>query len=214
MHMADLFVYLDDVQYDSRGWRNRNRIKTPAGPSWLTIPVLHKGSQALGTEIREIEICWDSDWPRKHWTSIRHAYARAPFFAEYAPLLEEFYARRDTRLADFTIDLSTALARRLGIERTRFIRSSTLAVTGDRTGRLLEILRRVGATEYISGPAARAYLDRDRLETAGIRVRYMTYDYPEYPQLYPPYDPQVSILDLLFMVGPDASRYIWDPAPG
>jgi hypothetical protein len=212
IQQADLFVFLDDVPYDSRGWRNRNRIKTPQGVRWLTIPVRRKGSRARRTPIREIEICDDGDWRRRHRNSIRHAYARAPFFARYAPLLAEHYARPVERLADFTIDLTVDLARAIGIRNTEFLRSSSLALDGGKTGRLLNILREVGATEYISGPAARDYLDLERLEAAGIAVRFMDYDYPEYPQLYPPYDPRVSILDLLFMVGAEAPRYIWDTA--
>ncbi len=214
MQLADLFVFLDDVPYDSRGWRNRNRIKTPQGLRWITVPVLRKGSQPRRTPIHEIKICWDTDWPRKHWNAICHSYSKAPFFEEFAPLLEERYARREERLADFTIDLTVTIARRMGIESTRFLRSSSLGVAGGKTGRLLNILREVGAKEYISGPAAKAYLDQGRLEAEGIRVRYMSYDYPEYPQLYPPFQPGVSILDLLFMVGDDAPRYIWDTPKG
>jgi hypothetical protein len=107
-----------------------------------------------------------------------------------------------------TIDLTVALAKTLGITGTEFMRSSSLEATGCKTERLLNLLRRLGASEYISGPAARAYLEEDQFRAAGITLTYMNYDYPAYPQLYPPYDPQVSILDLLFMTGDEASRYI------
>jgi hypothetical protein len=209
---ADIFVFYDDVQYDDRGWRNRNRVKTRQGTRWLTIPVESQGAQVQRTPIHNIGICWDRPWAQKHWTTIRHAYAKAPYFDRYAPLLEGFYARRPARLADFTIDLSVALAAELGLTRTRFLRSSTLTVEGTRTDRLLALLRCIGADHYISGPSARDYIDEERVAAAGVTLEYMRYDYPEYEQLHPPYDPFVSIVDLLFMKGPEAPRYIWGEA--
>ena len=110
-------------------------------------------------------------------------------------------------MADFTIEFTIALARELGIIHTRFERSSVLKAEGQKTDRLISVLREVGATQYISGPSARDYIEPDKFRDAGIALEYMHYDYPEYVQLYPPYDPFVSILDLLFMVGPDAHRY-------
>ncbi len=209
---ADVFVFFDDVQFDARGWRNRNRIKTPQGAQWLTIPVRKKGARTAGTLVKDVRITWDSDWSRKHLAALRLAYGSAPHFRRYEPLLEEFYARRDELLADFTIDFTTALARELGIGDRRFVRSSALGGAGRKTDRLLGILQALGADHYISGPSARAYLDEAMLAAAGIGVEYMEYDYPEYEQRHPPYDPQVSILDLLFTTGPDAPRYIWDVA--
>jgi hypothetical protein len=207
---ADTFVFYDDVQYDARGWRNRNRVKAPGGTRWLTIPVHHKGSQPRRVPIHEIAICWDRDWARRHWTTLGHLYGKTPHFQRYAPLLERFYSSRPSQLADFTIELTRALARELGIRNKRFLRSSEIDRPAERkTDDLLAILNRVGATEYVTGPAARGYLDLERLTRRGIRVRYMDYDYPSYPQLHPPFDPRVSILDLLFMTGPEAPGYIW-----
>jgi hypothetical protein len=206
---TNVFVFYDDVQYDDRGWRNRNRIKTPSGTQWLTVPVLSAGSQVKRTPIKDVRINWDRPWARKHWAGIQSAYRKAPHFERYAPLLEAFYARRDERLADFTIDLTLALAAELGIRGTRFLRSSELHAQGTKSDRLLSLLAAVGSRSYISGPSARAYIDHDKLERAGVTVEYMVYDYPEYEQLHPPYDPQVSIVDLLFMKGPEAGRLIW-----
>lgn len=206
---ADIFVFYDDVQFDKRGWRNRNRIKTPRGSQWLTIPVHSRGHQIEHTPIHEIEICQDEDWGRKHWATMQQHYRKAPHFMQYRDMLEHFYSRRDRLLADFTIDLTVQLGRELGLGDKRFVRSSTLGLTGSKTDRLLEALRRLEATRYISGPSARDYIEADKFAAAGIALEYMTYDYPEYPQLYPPFDPQVSILDLLFMTGQDAPRYIW-----
>lgn len=206
---ADLFMFYDDVQYDDRGWRNRNRVKTQGGVKWLTIPVFSQGSQVRGTAIKDIRISRDSPWERKHWGTLSHSYGQAPFFSRYAPLLEEFFARRDEFLADFTIDLIVALSAELGIADTRFMRSSELKVGGTKTDRLLALLAAVGADHYISGPSARDYIDEEKVREAGVTLEYMTYDYPEYEQLYPPYDPEVSILDLLFMKGPRAGDSIW-----
>jgi len=206
---ADLFVFYDDVQYDDRGWRNRNRVKTEQGTRWLTIPVFSQGVQVTRTPIRDVRISWERPWARKHWETIRHSYSRAPHFARYSPLLADFFSRRGDNLADFTIELTIALAWELGLTKTRFLRSSSLAVSGEKTDRLLALLAAVGANHYISGPSARGYIEEGKVAAAGVTLEYMSYDYPEYEQLHPPYDPQVSILDLLFMQGAEAGEYVW-----
>jgi len=124
-------------------------------------------------------------------------------------MVESWYGQRPERIADFTIETTIRLARELGIEHTRFLRSSTLGCSGTKTDRLVEILEKVSANHYISGPSAKDYLEIDKLASRGITVEWMSYEYPEYCQLYPPYDPHVSILDLMFMLGPDAGRHIW-----
>ncbi len=207
---ADVFVFYDDVQYDKRGWRNRNRIKTPTGPRWLTIPVHSRGAQIEKTPINAIKIAWNRPWNQEHWRTLEVCYRRAPYFDRFAPLLEPFYSRRPDLLADFTIDLTVALAREMGITHVDFCRASSLNARGAKTDRLIEILTRLGAKHYLSGPSARSYIEPEKFAAAGIEIEYMRYDYPQYPQLYPPYDPQVSILDLLFMTGPEALHYI-DP---
>ena len=206
---ADLFIFYDDVQYDKWGWRNRNRVKTASKTQWLTIPVFAKNHQVAKTPIDRIEICWNKAWNKKHWETIRRAYSKAPYFRRYAPLVESFYQRRPVYLADFTIDVTIALAKELGIHKTRFVRSSPLQVTGRRNERLLKLLQFFGVTHYITGPSAKEYLDEELLRQAGIKLEYMAYEYPPYPQRHSPFDPQVSILDLLFMTGPNAAKYIW-----
>lgn len=206
---ADLFVFYDDVQYDKRGWRNRNQIKSSHGKQWLTIPVYSHGAQTQRIPIHQIPIAWDSPWNEAHRKAIFHSYSKAPHFDRYLPLLETFYRRRDEFLADFTIDFTIALARELGNSHTRFLRSSQIpGIDGQKTDRLIQILQAVEATHYISGPSASDYIEKEKFDTAGITLEYMEYNYPEYPQLYPPFDPHVSILDLLFMTGPEASSYL------
>jgi hypothetical protein len=205
---ADLFIFYDDVQYDKHGWRNRNQIKTAGGKRWLTIPV-HTAGATHGVAIKDVGIDWSKPWPSQHLKSLTASYARAPHFRQYAPLLQSFFDRRDKLISEFTIATTIALAGALGIQDTRFMRSSELeGINGARTTRLIEILRRVGADHYITGPSARDYIATEEFVSAGIGLEYMKYDYPEYPQLYPPYDPQVSVLDLLFMTGPRALEYV------
>lgn len=205
---ADLFIFYDDVQYDKHGWRNRNRIKTHQGGQWLTIPVHSKGAVIENTPINQVEIAWEQPWSERHWRAISQSYSKAPHFKEYAPWLEEMYSRRPALLVDFTIPFVIEIAQRLGFCNTRFMRSSELSVEGQKTDRLIHILTQVGATHYISGPSAKCYIEEEKFQEAGISLEYMDYNYPEYPQLYPPFDSFVSCLDLLFMTGKEAARYI------
>jgi hypothetical protein len=209
INQADVFVFYDDVQYDKHGWRNRNRIKNHQGGQWITIPVHSQGVVVENIPINKVEIAWEQTWAERHWRAILQTYNKAPYFKQYAPWLEEVYQRRPERLADFTIPLTIEIAQKLGNCHTRFLRSSELAASGQKTDRLIEILSQLRATHYISGPSARDYIEIGKFEAAGISLEYMEYNYPEYLQLYPPYDPFVTILDLLFMVGPEAPRYIF-----
>lgn len=209
IYKSDVFVFYDDVQYDRGGWRNRNRIKTSAGPVWLTIPVAKKGSVESQAPINSIRINWDRPWTKSHWATIQQSYGKAPFFETYREALENIYGRRPDMLADFTIETTIELAGMLGLGSKRFVRSSQLSAKGAKTERLVSILQEVGATHYISGPSASAYLEEERLAAAGVSLEYMQYQYEPYPQLFPPFEPQVSIIDLLMMTGPDAPRFIW-----
>jgi WbqC-like protein len=204
---ADLFVFYDDVQYDKHGWRNRNQIKTAQGKQWLTIPVHSKGVTE-GIPINQVRMDWSKPWAKNHLKALTFAYKKSPYFASYAPWFDSVYERRDNLLADFTIWLTTEIAREIGITHTQFMRSSEIPIiTGQKTERLIQILQYVGAKHYISGPAARAYIESEKFNAAGITLEYIEYDYSEYPQLYPPYDPNVSILDLMFMTGDRACEY-------
>jgi hypothetical protein len=205
---ADLFIFYDDVQYDKHGWRNRNQIKTSQGKQWLTIPVHSKGVTE-GIPIKDVRIDWSKLWAKKHLNALTFAYSKAPFFASYAPWLASVYERKDEFLADFTIETTVELAGMLGITSTKFMRSSELqGIEGQKTDRLIQILQRVGATHYLSGPSARDYIEAEKFGEAGITLEFIQYDYPEYPQLHPPYDPFVTILDLFFMVGENARAYL------
>ncbi len=211
---ADIFVFYDDVQFDKHGWRNRNRIPTRSGPLWLTVPVLASDAPATGLPIHEVQINWDRAWNRKQWRTIEQNYSKAPFFARYAPELERFFEGRPELLVDLTIPLTEWAAAELGVSDTRYLRSSQLGIPGHRTERLLAILDHLEADSYLSGPSARDYLDEAAFVDAGIELTYMDYDYPPYEQLHQPFEPQVSIIDLLFLKGPEAPRWIWGVESG
>ena len=206
---ADIFIFYDCVQYDKHGWRNRNAIKTAQGSQWLTIPVNTKGCVSEGKVIKDIPILWDTPWTEKHLKSIHQNYAKAPFFKDYANLLDSIFGRKDSLLADFACATTELIARELGNNHTKFIRSSEIGAEGSKTERLIGLLKKIKATHYISGPSAQEYIEREKFDEAGISLEFMAYDYPEYPQLYGAFQPQVSILDLLFNMGSDAEKYIW-----
>lgn len=209
VNKADVFVFYDCVQYDKHGWRNRNKIKTAQGTQWLTIPTAASGSYE-GLLIRDVKVAENIVWRRKHLAAIEQNYRKAPFWKVYKPLIDTVYASPSDFLSDITCESTIAIARALGIQHTQFVRSTSLNAEGDKTARLIDILKKVGATHYISGPSAKDYIESEKFANAGITLEYMNYNYPEYPQLHGPFEGAVSILDLLFNVGPDAPKYIWD----
>lgn len=206
INSVDEFVLYDDMQFTRRDWRNRNRIKTPQGVAWLTIPVEVKGR--YHQRIDET-VTVESDWRLRHWKTLVHSYRRAPSFDDLAPVLEPLYLASDERrLSSINRTFIEAVCDVLGV-RTRLRWSTEYPATGTRTDRLVALCRAAGASHYLSGPAARAYLDERRFHESGISVSYADYDgYPEYAQLHGPFDHRVSIVDLLFTVGRDAPSYM------
>ncbi|WP_175746845.1 WbqC family protein [Burkholderia ambifaria] len=203
---TDEFILYDDAQYTRRDWRNRNQIKTPQGVQWLTVPVRVKGR--YHQSIRETEID-GTEWAEQHWTRLRQNYARAPHFARYAPELEALYlhGRHDT-LSALNLAMLTWVNRQLGIA-TRMSSSSDYTLEGDRTDKLLNLCLQAGATEYLSGPAARDYLDESRFAAAHVAVRWFDYPaYPPYAQLWGEFVHGVTVLDVLFHCGPDAHQHV------
>ena len=206
IHAVDEFVLLDSVQYTRRDWRNRNRIKTPQGLQWLTIPVATKGRYL--DAICNIEVS-DPGWTERHWRSIAANYARAPHFRRLAPALEDLFLRcHETRLSGINRHFLAGLCTLLGID-TPLTWSSEYPMADGQTDRLVSICRAAGASIYLSGPSAAAYIEPEKFAAAGVALEYFSYDgYPEYDQLYPPFEHGVSIVDLLLAQGPDARRYM------
>lgn len=201
---VDEFILLDDVQYTNRDWRNRNLIKTPTGLKWLTIPVIaHRQDNILAVTVA------DHKWKREHWNTLVHNYSRAPFFKLYKERFEKMYLENTENLIS-KIDLMfiQEINSILGID-TLLSSSSTYVTTGSKTVKLLNLCKAAGANKYISGPAAKAYFDEPLFANENIEVEWFDYSgYEEYPQLYPPFEHKVTILDLLFNAGPGAVNYL------
>jgi hypothetical protein len=205
LRRADVFVYYDDVQYDTHGWRNRNRIKTPQGPLWLTVPVRHAGLNK--PRILDVEIDPRSTWARKHVQSIRQAYAGALCLADYLPPLEELLLRRWERLVDLDIAVTGLMAEWLGLRR-RIVRASDLGIGGGQSERLVSLCRHFGASTYLSGAAARDYLDVPLFAAQGIDVRWQEFVHPTYRPLHGAVVPYLSALDVVLNEGEGAAALL------
>ena len=201
----DEFIFHDDLQYTKQDWRNRNRIKTAHGPRWLTIPV----GSSENRRICDVELP-ASSWAAEHWRRISDSYAAAPFFEMYRMDLEAIWRHPWRYLSDLNQHLIRMIASELLGMTTCFRDSRELQLLGRRQERVLEILEQTSADTYVSGPAAKAYIDPARFAERGISLTWKNYDgYPEYPQFHPPFRHDVTILDLLFHTGPDAAHYVW-----
>lgn len=204
---SDEFILLDDVQFTKRDWRSRNRIKTQHGPAWLTIPVRTKG---LYTQLIQDAHVSDARWGEAHWATLRASYGRAPFFREYEERIAALYEARgdEERLSDVNLRFISTICALLAIT-TPIKWSTDYGAPAGKNERLIELCRKAGATDYLSGPNARGYLDDAQFAAAGIQVQFADYSgYREYPQPWPPFEHHVSVLDLLFSVGPDAPHYL------
>jgi hypothetical protein len=206
MASVDEFVLYDDRQFTRRDWRNRNRIKTPLGTQWLTIPVESKGRYEQRIDETLIG---DPRWADRHWSTILHSYVRAPHFSDYRDALEELYGTStERRLSAANRRFLEAIAGLLGI-RTSLSWSTDYEAEGAKTERLVSLCHAAGATEYVTGPRARDYLDDTAFEDAGIRLSYFDYSgYPEYEQLHPPFEHEVTVLDLILHTGAEAPQYM------
>ena len=198
---VDTFVLLDDVQFEKQSWQQRNRIKTPTGLQWLTVPVLFRGR--FGQLINEVEIRDIQFW-RTHLRAIELNYRRAPFFADYFDELtfQIVPSASPALIADLDVGLLEWFMDVLGIQ-TRLLRSSQLKQPGKRTELLANICASLGATEYVSPIGSADYLLQEMgvLFGKGIDLVFQHYEHPQYRQLFPPFCPYASILDLIFNEG-------------
>jgi len=204
---VDEFVIYDDMQYTHHDWRNRNQIKTPQGVQWISIPVASRGR--FGQTIWDTQVK-DVRWSTKHWTSLQLNYGRSNCFSVYKDHIGPIYLelQQEKYLSKINRRWITAICNILGIT-THITCSQDYQLIGDRNQRLVEICRQAGATEYVSGPAARSYIDQTLFAAADIKLTWFDYaGYPEYPQLWGEFQHGVTILDLLFNCGADATRYM------
>ena len=201
---VDEFVLFDDVQFTKNDWRNRNQIKTPQGVQWLTVPV----AQNINRRIRDVTLP-DTRWQAKHWKTIESNYRRAPHFDLVAASIEPLYTQtRHTCLSSLNRSLIEAISALLGTT-TKISNSWDYTLTDGKTQRLVDLCKQIGATEYVSGPAARSYIDENAFSEQGIKLTWFDYSgYPEYSQLWGAFVHGVSILDLLFNCGADSPKYM------
>ena len=200
---ADHFILLDDVQYSRGDWRNRNRVKTAQGLKWLSIPLQHSGTfPALIHDMRVSE----AGWMRGHYALIEQSYRHSPGWPVLKPWLEEnLLAATEPTLSEVNERLTRSLCAFLGIA-TPITRSEQYAVRCENpTERVVRLCQAVGATRYLSGPSARAYIEDERFREAGIALEYFDYSgYPEYPQPHGPFEHAVSIVDTIACLGREA----------
>jgi hypothetical protein len=202
---TDLFVIYDDVTFDKGGWRNRNRVKTPQGWCWLTVPMVKEN--LMKTLIRDVRICYESDWRKKHLATLVQNYRKAPHFAEILPLAEKAYQGSWEKLIDLDMFFTLEIMKTLGIERNIYY-SSSLGIEGDRNTRLIEICRHFGADHFYEGKAGESYIDLDLFKKSGIQVIFQDYAHPVYSQLYGDFIPYLSTIDLLFNHGSESLEII------
>ena len=207
INAVDHFVLFDDVQYTRRDWRNRNKVKTANGPTWLTIPVEVKGKYFQ--RIRDTKIA-DNAWADNHFHTIKHSYSKAECWKQSEKWLQSLYeqASQFEFLSEVNHLFITSICERLGIKTTMHW-SSDFTLAEGKSEKLLSICEQLHGSSYVSGPAAKGYLNEECFTEVGIEVEWANYDdYPEYNQLHPPFCHTVSMLDLLINTGPDANNYL------
>jgi WbqC-like protein family len=194
---VDKFVLYDDVQFSKGSWRNRNRIKTAKGTEWLSVPVRH---EAISQLIQQTKIDYTQNWAKKILGSWRANYAKAPYFAEASRILTEIESCHAKTISELNIKLTKRLCDYLNIA-TPMLLSTEFSLSGTKTERLIDLLKRLNATTYLSGPSADAYLDKESFRANGIQLEFKSYDYEPYPQLWGEFEGAVTVLDLIANCG-------------
>jgi len=206
IRLVDEVILYDDMQYTKRDWRNRNQIKGPNGAQWISIPVEVKGKYFQS--IKETKIS-DQNWGIKHWKMIQANYSKATFFKEYKNLLEDLYTNCDEKyLSLINYHFLEGINNILGIS-TQMRFSSDFILVDGKTERLIDLCKQLKCTDYYTGPAAKNYINEALFEQENIEIHYLDYTgYPEYPQLFPPFEHGVTVLDLILNTGSDAVKYM------
>ena len=202
---ADLFIVLDIVQFKKNEWQNRNRIRTAQGWQWITVPVLHK----FGQRINETPINQRVDWQTKHLRAMEMHYGRAAHCDRFLEGLREIYRRPWERLTELNLAVLRWLLDAFSIK-TPLQSASEMSLRDDPTDRLIDICHAVGATHYLAGAGATAYMDRPRFEASCVRLEIQDFQHPVYAQCYEPFIPGMAAIDLLFTCGDDALQRLRD----
>jgi hypothetical protein len=200
---CDMFVVYDDVQFSHQSWQHRNRIKSNDKSIWLTVPIERNEGQL----INEVKINGEH-WAKDHWKTIEQNYCKAPYFKKYQYNFELIYQSKWNRLVDLNVKLLYTLSESIKINIPPIVFSSTIKTEGHKTDRLLPILKELKADTYISGVAAKNYLDVEKLKQNGIITKWFEYKHPIYPQLGDDFIPYMTALDLLFNTGDKAIDYL------
>lgn len=206
---VDEFIFYDEMQYTKNDWRNRNKIKTVNGSKWITIPIYTKGHIENKIKINQAKIS-DHSWSSSHWSIIRQNYCKAPYFDEYAPLFKDLYSElsNEPLLCKVNYCFIKLICDILKLS-TKLTFCEDYGVVGKKTESLIDLIQKANGTEYISGPSAKSYIDESLFDNNNITLTWMDYShYKEYPQLYPPFEHNVSIIDLIFNCGPNSLNYI------
>ena len=196
--MSDAYCYFDDVQYLKKDWNNRNKIKTPHGEKWRTVPVLAKGYREK--KIREIEINNLTNWRKKHWRSIYFAYKKTCYFKKYSDFLKETYEKEWHYLTDLNEYMLQYFLLELGIN-VEYHKASKLNFRGHKSTVILDMCKRLGPDLYIFGALGKDYAEEEEFSREGIKIYFQNYIHPIYPQLGQNFIPYMSIIDLLFNCG-------------
>jgi len=204
---VDLLVILDNVQYRKNYFQNRNKIRTSNGWAWLTVPVLTKGEFSQSIWQVEIDNRSGPRWKQKCWSTMQQHYSKAEYWLTHKRFFEDLYASDWTHLLNLNQAIMGYLFRCLGMD-IRVIKSSDMKVVGRSSALLLNICQELGADTYLSGISGKDYLDMDSFASAGIEVRFQEFHHPVYKQMYEPFVPGLSTIDLLFNYGPDSMDMI------
>jgi len=203
---SDVHVVLDHVQFEKNSFVNRNRVRTPQGSTWLTVPVETSGKFGQ-LAIDRLQIASDQPWARKHWKTIDQCYARAPYFHAHRDHLAEIYSRPWKKFYDLVDEITGYLLRAFAID-VPLVRSSSMRSDKTKSDLVLDICRRLDARLYLSGPLGRGYLDEGSFAAAGIEIVYQDYRHPVYPQLSPGFKAFMAAIDILFMLGPESGQML------
>jgi len=202
MESVDVFIILDSVQFSKRSWQQRNQIKTESGAKWLTVPVISKGKR--GQLISDVEIDYSGKFPENHINMIKQNYKESNFFSNYSEDFFNILRKKNRHLSRLSIDLILLIRELLGIK-TTIKYSSNFSTKGSKDELLAELCEYVGATEYISPPGSKVYLDDSHsFLKRNISVKYFDYNHPEYKQLNGRFISHMSVIDLLFNCGQDS----------
>ena len=197
--LADAFVFYTDVQFSKGSFTNRVQLKTQTGSSWMTVPL--QGLK-LGQRIDEVAVKPARDWKPRHLSMLRESLGDAPFFGEAEELLAELPESDTGTIADVSSASMMAVCRYFGLDRkVKFVDIDELGIGGKGSDRVLDIVKSLDGTRYITGHGARSYLDHDAFEASGIAVEYMDYQCTPYPQFHGPFTPFVSVLDMVAHCG-------------